>query len=337
MDLLPDAIKIPAIIDKKSSRGFILYGEDNTLPNYLYNTYLTCSDLQTLINRTSDYVCGNQITSSYNRLSSEDESFEEVLRKLIFDYILFGGFAAECIRNKSGEIVRINYINFMCVRIDEDLTTAYLSNKWCSWSGKNMVQLPLYDKNQTQDHFIYYYRGVLTRNIYPVPIWFAGLKSAQVLNETRNYNLRNIQNNFSANVVVSMTGSELTDDELQEIKDGINAQYSGSDNAGKTVLINNMNADAKTEITRLDSDNSADLYKNLQESSQADLQMAFAMNPILIGVNVQTGFSKTEFAQAYALFQATVIKPLRRNIQKAFSKLDIQIDFTDFKIDWQDE
>lgn len=337
MDLLPDAIKIPTIIDKKSSRGFILYGEDNTLPNYLYNTYLTCSDLQTLINRTADYVSGSQITSNYNRLSSEEESFEEVLRKLIFDYVLFGGFALECIRNKSGEIVRINYINFMSVRVDEGLTTAYLSNKWCSWNGKNMIQLPLYDKNQTQDHFIYYYRGVLTRNIYPVPIWFAGLKSAQVLNETRNYNLRNIQNNFSANVVVAFNGTNIGDDELQEIKDGLNDQFSGSENAGKTVLINNPNSDGKIEITRLDSDNSADLYKNLQESSQADLQMAFAMNPILIGVNVQTGFSKIEFAQAYALFKSTVIEPLRRNIKKAFGKLDIQIDFMDFKIDWQDE
>ena len=31
----------------------------------------------------------------------------------------------------------------MNVRVNEDLTTAYLSNKWGSYSGKDIIELPL--------------------------------------------------------------------------------------------------------------------------------------------------------------------------------------------------
>ena len=66
------------------------------------------------------------------------------MRKCIFDDIVFGGFAVECLRGRSGKIVQINYMNVMNVRVNEDLTMAYLSNKWGLYSGKDIIELPLY-------------------------------------------------------------------------------------------------------------------------------------------------------------------------------------------------
>ena len=331
-------IVVPEIIDFKSSRNYISWGEDNKLPYFIWDTYLKCSDLQALVNTTSDYVVGDNLEIiKPDYLLTEEDSFEDLIQKLVFDYILFGGFAVECIRNAQGEIVRCNYINVMNVRVDEALTTAWLSNNWGSWNGKNVITLPLYDKNETQNHFIFYYRGSITRNINPVAIWHSGLKSACVLNEIRNYNLSNIQNNFNANVMIALNGVQIKNAELKDIKEKLEAGYTGTDNAGKTLLINNSNAEGKVEVIRLDSDKAADIYKNVAESSVTDLQCSFRINPILIGINVPTGFSKQEYSQAYALYKATVIKPLRNNIKNALKKIKIDVHFNDTQIDFGDD
>lgn len=334
-NFLPEAIKVPEMVDKKSSRGYVLWGENNRMPQYLWETYLKCSDLQALINSCVDYINGSDLEiTKPEYLLTDNDSFEEVVSKAVFDYICFGGFCLEGIRNQKGELVRLNYINVMNVRVDEDLTIGYLSNNWEEWTSRKTVQLPLYNKNEQQPHFLFYYRGSITRNINPIPIWFAALKSAQVLNETRTYNLRNIQNNFSSNVIVSLNGTNIKQRELQEIKDKLELGYTGAENAGKTMIINNPNADGKVEITRLDSDKAADVYKNVQESSISDLQRAFRMNPILVGENVATGFSRQEFASAYALYDATVVEPLRQNVKREFAKMGVDLNFNNIKIYW---
>lgn len=331
------AVSVPEIVDAKSSRGFVLWGADNKLPQFIWDTYLRCSDLQSLANTTVDYITGSdmQIDKPENLLTEED-SFEELIQKLVFDYILFGGFTLEGIRNKQGSIVRLNYINVMNVRIDEDLTTAYLSNSWGSWSGKNTITLPLYDKSEQQEHFIYYYRGAITRNINPVSIWFSGLKSAVVLNEIRNYNLHNITNNFAANFAVVLNGAQIKTAELNEMKEKLNAGYAGTDNAGKTLIINNSNSEGKVELVRLDADKCSDLYHNTADSSVSDLQRAFRINPVLLGENVQTGFSKQEYADCYALYKATVVAPLRNNVTNALKKVNLNVTFNDANIDFSD-
>lgn len=333
-----DTIAVPDVIDAKSSRGFVLWGKDNKLPSFIWDVYLKCSDLQSLAQTTIDYIIGDNLeVNKPDYLLTECDSYNDLIHKLVFDYILFGGFAVEGIRNKGGQIVRLNYVNVQNVRVDEDLTTAYLSNNWSTWTSKNVIELPLWSKAEQTDHFIFYYRGSITRNINPISVWHSGLRSAIVLNEVRNYNLSNITHNFNANFAVVLNGASIKSKELEDIQDKLNAGYTGTDNAGKTLIINNANTDGKVELVRLDADKAADLYKNVADSSIADLQRAFRINPILVGENVSSGFSKQEFQQAYALYNATVIRPLRNNIESELAKLGLNIKFNDIKIDWADE
>ena len=331
----PGKDEVSHTIDRKTSKKYINWGEMNNLPQYLWDSYLKCSNLQALVNTVNDYIIGDGIESSFVNYD-DTETINDVVKKCVFDLILFGGFAVECLRDSNKNITQINYINVMNVRVDEDLTTAFLSNQWGSWSGKDVKTLPLYNSKRLQSHFILYYRGNITRNINPVPMWFASLKSVEVLNESRNYNLNNIKNNFNANTIIALNGTSIKSSEMEEIKEKLKAGYSGSDNAGKTLLINNTNSDGKVEIMRLDGDNNSDRYRTLQESSVSDLQISFRMNPILIGVNVQTGFSKEEFCQAFALYNHTVINPLQKQVINVFNSIGVEISFNKFVINWED-
>lgn len=328
---------IPDTYDFKGAQEYIKWGEDNKFPIYLFDNYLKNSNLQSAVNTLCDYIIADGIETDFNRLSDNGLSLSDTLAKSVFDYILFGGFALEGIRNSKGDIVRLNYINVQNVRVNEELTIAYLSNNWNNWNRKALYKLPLWNANENQDHFIFYYRGQITRNINPIPMYVSSLKSIEILNQTRNFHLHNLQNNFSGSVLVALNGTQIKSSELQEIKAQLEGEYTGSDNAGKVMLINNTNETGKIEVTRLTPDNAGDLYTQLQESSVDDIFVAFRMNPILVGKNVSTGFSKQEFQQAYALFNSTVIQPIKKIFYKELLKLGVHLTFSNFKINWSED
>lgn len=325
----PHGIIVPDVVDKKTSKKYINWGEDNKLPNYLWDNYLSCSNLQAIVNTVVDFVIGEGIDTVFSQ-----ESFVENIQKWVTDYILFGGFTVEALRNRNGDIAQLNYINVMNVRVDEELTTAFLSNNWGSWSGKDIIELPLYKEDEKQPHFIYYFRGNITRNINPIPMYIASLKSIEILNNVKNFHLNNLTNGFTASTIINLNDGTIKTRELAEIKKQLEEKFTGSSNAGKFILMNGGDKDHEATVVRLDADNFGDLYKALTESSENDLYVAFRINPMLVGVNVQTGFSKEEFENAFALYNSTVITPIKNIFIKQFEKLGVPVSFRDFKINW---
>lgn len=320
---------IVSIIDKRNAAGkWVSWGSKNDLPKILWDNYLKCSNLQTIVNAIYDYIVGEGITTNFS------SDLTEVIEKCIFDDIVFGGFAVECLRGRSGKIVQINYMNVMNVRVNEDLTTAYLSNKWGSYSGKDIIELPLFNPNETQNHFIYFNRGKITRNINPTPTYIGAMKSVEILNSTRNFHLNNLKNGFNVSAIINLNNGNIKSKELEEIKDRLEKNFTGSENAGKFMLINNPDREHQATVARLNADNFSDLYQALDKSSKEDLYVAFRINPILVGQNVATGFSKEEFEQAYKLFDTTVIKSWKNKINKCFNDLGIEVTFNPFKIEW---
>lgn len=319
---------VPTIFDRKiNGKEYVNWGEDNKFPQYLYDLYLRNSNLQAVVNNITDYVMGENVIID-GALTADD------LARCVFDYILFGGFAVEGLRSANGEIVQLNHIDVQWVRVNEEVSTAYISNDWGVWRPKKMHILPLYNEDEKQSHFLLYYRGKITRAVNPIPMYVSALKSIEILNNTRNYHLHNLENNFAGSVVVSLNGTSIKSTELQAIKRQLEGEYTGTDNAGKVLLINNANADGKVEVERLTPDNAGDLYQNLANSAVEDIFVAFRMNPILCGKNVATGFSKEEFEQAFSLFYATVIKPIQAEFIKCLHRVNVDITFNKFIIDW---
>ena len=321
------------IIDKKG-RDYVSWGVDNTLPNIIYNTYLTCADLQTLVKTTKLYLCGSSITTDFNHYSDTGESFDEVLTRCIFDFILFGDFAIEGITNAYGDIVRLNYLDVRKVRLSEDLQTAFISSKWGAYTSRNMIKLPIYNPRDKQSHFIFFYRGNDCKGVYGVPFWYSGLKSAQTLSAIRDFNLNNILNNFSGSFAVILNGATIKQRELDEIKQKMEYGYTGTENAGKMLLINNNNTEGDVKLERLQPDNMANLYEAVGKNSSDDLYASFQINKVLVGQNISSGFQAVEYENIYKIYKNTIINPYRQEITKAVSKLGVNITFEDTPIDF---
>lgn len=328
-------IQVPSIIDKKTSKDYILWGEDNKLPNYLWDSYLKCSELQAVIQTIHNYIIGEGIIADYSLLSSEDETIEEVIKRALLDYLIFGGFTLQVTRNKLGNIARIDYQNVMNVRVNEDLTLAYLCNDWGKWTNKDVIEMPLYDKTTKQDQFLFYFRGNITRNINPIPLYISAMKSVEILNNTRNFHLRNLENNFNVSAIVSINGSSIKQRQLDEIEQKLIDGYTGSENAGKFILINNPSEAGSVKVDRLQSSQFGELYKTLQDSSKDDIFTTFRINQLLLGKNYNSGFSAEEFENAYNLFYSSFIKIIQNDFIKQFKKLNVNIEFKPLEIKWK--
>ena len=322
-------IQIPLVLDIKGSDKWVRYGTDNLFPRFLWENYLLNSNLQAIINTMADYIGGEGIVCS-DIINKDGETFNEVIKRCIVDYLIFGGFCVEVIRNKERGIAEIYYQDIQNVRLNEAETKAYLSSDWSSWK-LTPVTLSL---NPNNLHFLYYVKNPVTRGIYPIPIYQGALKSILILNSTRDFHLNNLQNNFTGNSIINFNNGVPSEDVQEEIERKIRDKFSGSNNAGKFILSFNDNKDSAVTIERLESDNFGELYQSLQDSSKKDIFTAFRIAPILVGVNPENnGFSKAEYLEAFTLYNRTVIKPIQDVIRGAFMKIGLDISFIPFKLE----
>jgi len=77
----PSGIIVPDFIDKKSSgKPYVMYGEENRLPLYIWDNYLKCSELQAVVNTIVDYTYGDGIiVKDYVYLSSDGLTLDETI------------------------------------------------------------------------------------------------------------------------------------------------------------------------------------------------------------------------------------------------------------------
>jgi len=337
--------EIPEPVINTKSEGWLSIGKDNRYFNYLYTLFEHSSQFNAIAMTMKDYIMGDGIVNNTNLQSTvnrKGETFDDLIDKITLDYIIFGGYAFQVIRNKNNDIAELNYIDFRTVRTNEDEDKIYINNGWKSTVAKRGVQTKVYErflKGTKQPNSVYYYKGHNTREVYPVPMYIAAITSIEISTQIANYHLHNICNNFTPNAIINFnSGSNLPEDVMREAEEKVYDKFVGTSNAGNIMLSFNDDEEHKTTIERLQDDGLTDKYNNLSNSVKADIYSAFRINEVLVGLNKDTGFSKTEFSEAFTLYNRTVIKPIQQDLidslETVFGKGCMEI--KPFTIDWSE-
>lgn len=323
--VVPNVVKIvPSVVEKRNTgKKWVFWGDNNNFPNYLWELYLKSSVLQGVVNGTADFISGNGIINNFyeGAINDDGDTLEDVIRKITFDYNIFGGFALEVIRNVKGDISSINWLDIRNVRVDKDGIYAYYSNKWCEY-GEKPIQLELWDPNKKQKQFIVFYKGHITRGVYPIPRYIGALGAIETSAEIGKYHLNNILNNLSASCIVNFNNGEPSAAEKKIIEKKLNEKFAGSNNAGRMLISFNNNKDEAATIEGLPEDNSNDKFNTLSKSIREEIFIAHRAYPVLFGLPEDNrGFSRTEFLEAFELYNKTVVKPMQNDIERLFNKL----------------
>lgn len=334
---------VPTLKEKiVSGRDYIYYGEDNKFPEYLWDLYLRSGVLQGIINGTIDFVSGNGIVSNLpvTYLNDEGDEVEDIIRKLTTDYCIFGGFCFQVIKDFNGSIKEIYWLDIQNVRINKDGDKAYYCEKWNQYGAKS-VEYELWDPKKNQSNFIVYFKGHISRGVYPIPRYVSALAAIETSTEIGKFHLNNILNNLTASAIINFNNGNPSDEEKKRIEKRLNEKFSGSGNAGKNMVIFNDNKDSAVTIERLSEDNFDKKFETLSKSTKEEIFISNRAYPILFGAQDESkGFSKTEFLEAFELYNRTVCLPIQNDIKRVFDKLfniDNSLIFNKFTLSDSDE
>ena len=318
---------------------YVKWGEDNNFPDYLFELFKNSSQMAAIILQMKNYVLGNGLTSNFHLkiVNRKLETFENFIDKLVFDYLLYGGFAFQIIKNKLNQIAELNHLDFKYIRVDEDETKVFFSKDW----GKGRRTPLVYDRwdiNSDSSNSVFYFKGQLTRECYPMPFYISCLTSLEISTQIGDFHLNNLLNGFSPSCIINFNnGSNISEDVQDEIEDAVKEKFCGTENASKILLSFNDDLTHKTTFERLADDGMIDKYNNLQQTTEKDIFRAFRMNKLLLGDGSDnTGFNKQAYLESFALYNKSVIEPIQREIEGV---LDISlgkgsVKFNKFELDW---
>ena len=319
--------KVENVEKEISGVDFLAWGTDNRYPDYLFSLYTECATLQSIINGTTDFVCGNDISCNLSRfektVNKNGDTILDIIQRISTDYLIFGGFALQVIRNANGEITELYWIDFNKLRSNKKNEVFFYSEDWCKSYGRvKYIVYPKFNPNDSNPTSIFYYKGNKTRTTYPTPIYNAAVSSCELEKKINEFHLNEISNNFLTSKIINFN-SGLPDDDLKnEIERNLNEKFAGSENAGRILISFNANKDSETTVTDLTVDDFGERYEALQARCREQIFLAFRAQPIIFGLQKENnGFSQDEYLQAFALYNRTVVQPIQQVIIKSFDKI----------------
>ena len=319
--------KVENVEKEISGKDFIAWGTDNRYLNYLFSLYEDCATLQSIINGTTDFVCGNEITCNLPRfektVNKNDETILDIIQKIVSDYLIFGGFALQVIRNANGEISELYWVDFTKLRSDRKNEVFFYSDEWDKSYGRvKYIIYPKFNLDDSNPTSIFYYKGNKTRGTYPTPIYNAAITSCELEKKINEFHLNEISNNFLTSKIINFNSGVPDDDLKNEIERNLNEKFAGSENAGRILISFNANKDSETTVTDIPMDDFAARYDALQARCREQIFLAFRAQPIIFGLQKENnGFSQDEYLQAFALYNRTVVQPIQQAIIKSFDKI----------------
>ena len=321
--VMVDNIVEPIEVDSK--KGFWLWGENNDYPQYLDGLYKEVATLRSIIEGTIDFVVGDKVEIDdvvWNEVvNDKGVTPEDLCRDLTRDYLKYGGFAVNVVRNKEGKVGGLYYIPLERLRFNEDRSEFYYSRDWSKSIGR--VKFGVYKRFDPQGKdasSIYVYTNNRT-DVYPAPKWAASVKAAEIERQVNDYHLNSIVNGFSASYLISLNNGVPSETEADEIEENMVEKFTGSGNGGRLVINFANDRDHSAELSKLETEDAGEKYKSLIERTKSELFTAFRATPNLFGLPTATGFSTEEYMEAFKLYNRTAVRPIQNILVRTVNYL----------------
>lgn len=332
---------IPLNLSIENGRNYIYWGNSNDYPNFLFDLYCKCPTLQTIINGSASFVAGDNVECLTMHTPNPVMNWSELFSKLATDYFLFGICYLQIVRNKGGEPSQVYYLDTRYVRTDKYNQRIWYNEDFAKKYTRNNKSITYNAWNHLSDDAssIITIKTPQSRDTYGVPIWGSAIKP--VITETKidEFNLNELENNFTASAIISFNNGIPSEKEMDEIEKNIYEKFTGSENAGRFLLSFNSSEENKTTVERLSADNFADRYNNLGAKVEQRIYTAFGASPVLFGyLNNSSGFNDQDYMQAFKLYNRTRIQPVQKlfidRIESVVGSGSMSI--TPFSINWSE-
>lgn len=336
-------INLPIFSEKMyTGQKFVRYGDDNLFPQFLQTLADRSALHNAIITNKLNYAYGrgfvydagmkDVLTEAWMKHPNPYESINDIYKKCLYDYILYGAFALNVIwdadREHIAEIYHCDVSKIRCGMKDRfgRVKEYFYSDIWYKTALRDYESIPGFDPNNRSGSQILYCKEYRPgTEYYALPSYCGALNAIATDMEISNFHLSHILNGMAPSKSITFMDGVPSEDQEREIKAQIESLYTGSDNAGK-FLLNFVNSPEKApKIDTIGGDNLGEEFIQL-ESSVLNQILAGHMvtSPLLVGLRTDNnglGSNAKEIQEAFEVFTNIVIKPIQDEVVKVFNNI----------------
>lgn len=330
-------VEIPQFTEKKiSGKDFYFWGDKNQMPYYLYELYEKSSLMQSIINTTINFIVGNSIESMIK--PNEDETWEDLIKNLSLDYMIYGGFAIQIFYNRAAQIKEIGWLDMRKCRSDEEHRVVYYSKEFNERkSSPNFITFPVWKRGEEYRNTsaVFFYTGS-KRTVYPLPRYSGSIPAIETSIRIDNFHLNAIRNNFNGNFIINFNNGIPADDVKKELEKKVQEKFCGDENAGKFLLVFNDSKENGVSVERIQDDQFDKKYEALKTQTITSIFTGFSAPQQLFGYALSGNvFNKNEYQEAFDLYSRLQVLPIQNLFKRVFESIYGQeniIEFTPFEL-----
>jgi len=339
---LTDAVEI----DKKGF-DYIWYGIDNLYPQHTINLYQNSATHNALVNSISGWIYGGGIDADNKMLHPEQWArFNSLINKKIgkndiqlmaMDLKLHGGFYISLTYSLDREsISSMDVIPFEMMRSghaneDGDVEHYYYSNNWQEGRRADVKSMKAFDpecKKEYPTQVLCVKMNTVGSYYYPKPDYIGAWNYIELDKNVSQFHLSQIQRGLAPSYIINFANGIPAREKREQIKNQIEMELSGSQNAGKFLCTFSDGRDTTPEITPVPLSDADKQYQFLSEEITKKVMISHrVVSPRLFGVidsGNGLGSNAEELQTASALFEQTVVEPFRDVIIDALKILMLE-------------
>lgn len=328
-----NGVQIPKFSEVLQRTEWVLYGEDNNVPNYLISRYHNSAIHKAVLVSKLEQICGNGLICLSNPMLTVTpmgtDTVDDLFRKLALDYILFGGFGMNVIWSRDKKtIAEIHHLDFSRLRSgkinpETDKIDRYFYSP--DWSNTRKFPPTPYDAfGSGSNSEIFYYKNYSPGNsYYPEPDYSGAMAAIEIEVQIKQFHTSNLNNGMAPGLWINYNNGTPVEDIQRKLVRELEEQFSSPVNAGMPVICFNESKELAPEIVQIPKNENDGYYNALFNE---------VVNNILSGHRVSSGElygvsqanklgSKDEIKTHIEYFNATVIRPYQRVLLKELNKL----------------
>ena len=339
------------VVSESRSKHWVDYGTEdwlNLYPQFLIDLYYNSSTQAAIINATAEMIAGENLViedeeereleaavklKKFFNSANGNETLQEVIKKIAFDFKLQGAFALNIVwaKDRSQGISEIYHIGVDKIRAEKPnelgkIEGYYVSADWSDTRRNKPYRVPAFNTNDRTSPNQILYTGLYSPNMnaYHTPDYVAANNWALVDQRVAEFHLSNISNGFSGSFMISFANGVPTQEERFQIEQSLTDKFTGADNAGKFVLTFSDDKTRTPEITAITPSDLDKQYLALQELLVQNILTGHRVtSPILMGIKSDSGLGNNadELNSAANFYSNTVVKPFQQHILKVLRKI----------------
>ena len=327
-----------------NAMGWVDWGRGNNYPNLLLDLYNQSPTHRVCINFGVQSILGNGVDLDAMQVDGTQvvpnyaQSWDDLIKNIATDYMLYGSYAIQIIKNKDGKTFSFWHMPLDKVRwseYDEDgqITQYWISNDWTATGKFPPFAIEAFDMRDESlvkqgRPYLYVYRQYSpAMTYYTQPHYQAGIKSIQSEIEYVNFDLKTTVNNFVPSGMLVLNEVE-TDEQRQAVINNVTKLFQGSDNANSLMIAFRSNIEEqKPEFIPFTSNSgNINLYASANERTVNRILAAHQIpNASLVGMPdiVGSGFASEadKLETAYQLYNKLTGNANRMAVIKTLNQM----------------